>query len=205
MTEEEEPVKVEEPIVEYGRLDQNRLYTYWDYLKWEFTERVELIRGKIFRMGAPGVCHQTVSGNLARVVLSLFYGEPCHVLFAPFDVRLPVPKAGKDTTVVQPDFCIVCDPQKLQNARACDGAPDLVAEILSPGNTTHETRTKFDLYRDSGVREYWIIHPSEKTVLVYTLDNGRYVGLQPFTEDMDVQSPLFPRLRVKVSDVFHRI
>jgi len=205
MPEEEEPQKAEEPITEYGRLDQGGIYTYWDYLKWEFTERVELIKGKIFKMGAPNVGHQRISGNVFVALHAQFHGKSCEVFAAPFDVRLPVPKAGKDTTVVQPDLCIICDPQKLQNARSCDGAPDLVMEILSPGNTTHETRTKFKLYRDSGVREYWIIEPSKRAVSVYALQSGEYVGLQPSADGTVVQSRLFPDLRMGLSEIFYRI
>jgi len=203
--EEEEPAKVEEPITEYGRLDPGGIYTYRDYLKWEFTERVELIKGKVFKMGAPNVGHQRISVNILGVLYTKFHGKSCEVFSAPFDVRLPVPKAGKDTTVVQPDLCIICDPQKLLNARSCDGAPDLVMEILSPGNTSHEMHTKYELYRDSGVKEYWIVQPSEKTVLIYILEKGEYIGLKPFVEDMVVQSPLFPALRICVADVFYRV
>ena len=204
--EEKEPDKVEEPIVEYGRLDLNGIYTYWDYLKWQFEERVELIRGKIFKMSpAPNVSHQVVIGNLFYVVRKVFENHACQVFVAPFDVRLPVPNALKDTTVVQPDICIICNLEKIADGKACNGAPDLVVEILSPGNSKHDMKTKFELYEASGVKEYWIVQPAERIVLLYTLIDGKYIGLRPYSEGMMLESQLFPELKIEVSDIFYKV
>lgn len=201
----EEPEKFEEPIAEYRKLDLEKLYTYWDYLKWTFTERVELIRGKVVRMSpAPGEMHQSISGNLSYALAQVFRKSPCRLYVAPFDVRLPVPKATKDSTVVQPDLCIICDETKIDE-RGCNGAPDLMVEILSPGNSRHDTAIKFELYEISGVKEYWIIEPAERVVLVYTLRGDKYVGLHPFAEGMTIESPLFPELRIPVDEIFYRV
>lgn len=198
-------MKAEEPIVEYNQLNPEGSYTYFDYLKWQFKERVELIRGKIFKMSpAPNVDHQRIISNLSHPIITFFHRKTCSVFYAPFDVRLPIPKADKDSTVVQPDLCIICDENKLDK-RGCNDAPDLVVEILSPGNSKHEMDTKFQLYQESGVKEYWMVEPAEKTVFVYTLQNGTYIGLRPFIEGMIVESPLFPQLQVEVSDVFYGI
>ena len=195
-------MEAEEPIVSYGQLNPEGSYTYWDYLKWRFEERVELIKGKVFKMSpAPGPNHQRISGQLFLSMAGGFSYMGCEIFHAPFDVRLPIPKAGKDTTVVQPDLCIICDKSKI-DTRGCDGAPDLVVEILSPGNSRHEMDTKFKLYEESGVKEYWIVYPAERAIFVYTLQGGRYIGLRPFAEGMQVESPLFPQLKVDVSSVF---
>jgi Uma2 family endonuclease len=114
---------------------------------------------------------------------------------------LPVPKAGKDSTVVQPDICIICDLSKLDE-RGCNGAPDLVVEIVSPSNSKYDLVTKFELYQDSGVKEYWIIQPESKTILIYSLQNGRYIGLPPLTEGQKINSPLFPMIDFEVEGVF---
>jgi Uma2 family endonuclease len=197
-------MEVNEAITDYGQLDLNRLYTYFDYMKWRFQERVELIRGKVFKMSpAPNVNHQTVNGNLHVILYMLVKPKGCRVFIAPFDVRLPVPYAAKDSTVVQPDICIICDENKLDE-QGCNGAPDLVVEILSPGNSKHEREIKFQLYEESGVSEYWIVDPEERHILVYSLVNGKYEKLNPFLEGM-IQSPLFPELRVNVEEVFERI
>jgi len=198
-------MKAEEPITDYGRLDLNGTYTYWDYLRWQFKERVELIKGKVFKMSpAPGSVHQKISGNLSYPIHSFFFKKTCAVFVAPYDVRLPIPRADKDSTVVQPDLCVICDESKI-DARGCNGAPDLVVEILSPGNIRHEMDTKFQLYQESGVKEYWIVVPATKAIFVYVLKNGQYEGSKPFAEGMTVESRLFPDLKVVVDDVFYGI
>ncbi len=199
-------MKAEEPIESYDKLNPDGLYTYWDYLKWQFAERVELIRGRLFKMSpAPGSLHQTIAGNLFFRVNSIFWAKSCRVFPAPFDVRLPIAGNLKDSTVVQPDLCVVCDEAKLSDSRGCNGAPDLVAEILSPGNSRHEMDTKFHLYEESGVKEYWIIQPESRTVLVYHLINGLYSGLPPFTEGMELHGLVFPDLRFPVDELFHKL
>ncbi len=195
-------MKAEEPIVAYESLDQSKSYTYWDYLKWQFTERIELIKGKIFKMSpTPGTRHQLISANLYSELGKIFSLLPCKWFPAPFDVRLPVPNNDKDTTVVQPDICIVCDLSKLDE-RGCNGAPDLVVEIVSPQNARHDTVTKFELYQASGVKEYWIVQPETRHIFIYTLIDGKFIGLPPLTEGQVIKSPLFPALELEVTGVF---
>ncbi len=204
---------IEEPSIAYGaeitsldQLDLTKLYSYADYFRWKFQERVELIGGLIHKMSpAPGPTHQSVSLKLTLKVGLFFEDKICRVFAAPFDVRLPDSKKGTEDeqvfTVVQPDLCVICDPAKIDN-RGCIGAPDLAVEILSPGNTEKEMGIKFDLYEENVVKEYWIVEPSHKTILVYTLVDGKFAGLKPFTEDDDMASPLFPELKFKVGEVF---
>ncbi|MGJ7030534.1 Uma2 family endonuclease [Niabella hirudinis] len=204
--------KAEEPFVPYGaitsldQLDTSQRYSYADYFRWKFQERVELLRGWIHKMSpAPGMKHQSISLTLTLQIGNYFKGKTCKVFTAPFDVRLPDTKNRKRDelvfTVVQPDICIICDAEKIDD-RGCIGAPDLVIEILSPGNTQKEMGIKFDLYEESGVKEYWLVEPQDKVVLVYLLKEGKYVGLKPFTEDNEISSALFPDLKFKVSDIF---
>ncbi len=104
-------------------------------------------------------------------------------------------------TVVQPDLCVVCDLIKLEDDRSCNGAPDLVVEILSPGNTKREMKDKFELYEEAGVREYWLVHPLDESVQIYVLnEEERYIGLQPATEI--ARSRIFPELSVELAEVF---
>ena len=130
----------------------NGIYTYADYLMWKIKDRLELLKGKIFQMGAPSLTHQTVSMNFSRLLSNYFYKTPCKLFAAPFDVRL-AKKGEKDNevyTVVQPDLCVVCDADKLDE-RGCWGAPDLIIEILSPGNSKKEMLNKYELYEEAGV------------------------------------------------------
>lgn len=197
---------VEKPILDYGELDLNGTYTYFDYLNWQFPERVELIRGKVFKLNQITYTnHQLVLGSLAILLTKELRGQKDIAVFmGPLDIRLPVPSSSIDSTVVQPDICIICNKNKLDEL-SCNGAPDLVVEILAPGNTSHELNTKFKLYEESGVKEYWIIESFHKTVFVYTLVDANYIGLRPFTEGMQVQSPLFPDLAINVDAIFEDI
>jgi len=196
---------VEEPITDYNQLDLTKSYTWVEYMKWRFTERVELIRGHIVKMSpAPNVNHQSLAGQMYGTFGNAFSKTNCRWFPAPFDVRLPIPSAKKDSTVVQPDLCVICDASKLDE-HGCDGAPDLVVEILSPGNSKHDLDVKFKLYEESGVKEYWIVQPASRDVLIYTLQNGCYIGLRPFTEGIVVQGLLFPELKLSVDDLFKNV
>jgi Uma2 family endonuclease len=196
---------IEEPIAFYGQLDQSKSYTYTDYMKWQFDERVELIKGKILKMAAaPSRKHQITSGNLHFELSTVFRKNKCQLYSAPFDVRLPISGTSGIDTVVQPDLCVVCDEAKLDDA-GCNGAPDLIVEILSPSNTRHDLKTKFELYEEVGVSEYWIVSPWDKTVIVYYLKEGNYLGSKFYTEGSTIQSIHFPDLKVDVLGVFEGV
>lgn len=189
-------------------LDLNKQYTYADYLTWKFEERVELFRGFIAQMSAPNRKHQQIAFRVNFTLARYFEGHPCECYFAPFDVRLPKPehlrKNDKDIyTVVQPDLCVICDPSKLDD-KGCIGAPDLVVEILSPGNSKKEMNIKFDLYQESGVKEYWIIDPAAQYAFVYTLDEQTltFSNKRPLDIDGTLQSNLFPGLEFEMKAIF---
>jgi len=193
-------------ITNISQLDLNKTYSYADYLTWKFQDRLELLKGRIFKMSpAPGRVHQNISGKLFFNLYKYFEHKSCNVYSAPFDVRLLNKKLSTPDkevfTVVQPDLCVVCDDEKLDD-RGCNGAPDLVIEILSPGNSKKELGIKFDLYEEAGVKEYWIVEPAEKSVFVYTLTDGKLSGLRPLTEDDKIKSPLFPEFELDVADIF---
>lgn len=196
-------MKVEEPIAEYGQLDTSKTYTYLQYLTWKFEERIELIKGRIFKMSpAPSMLHQSVLSELHVLFYNSFKKHNCKVFFAPFDVRLPIYKRDEINTVVQPDLCVVCDANKLDE-KGCKGVPDLMLEVLSPSNTKHDLETKFNLYEEVGVLEYWIVNPAEKYVTVYTLVDGKYVGSKPYMNEKEVVlSSQFSDLKVVVGDIF---
>jgi Uma2 family endonuclease len=193
-------------ITKLSDLDLDKTYSYADYLLWQFQERVELIKGKIFEMSpSPSRKHQEVSIILLRYLDRYFENNSCGLYHAPFDVRLVNFKKSTDDnkvfTVVQPDLCIVCDEEKLDD-RGCIGAPDLVIEILSPGNSKKEMGIKFDLYEENGVKEYWIVEPAENSIFIYTLKEGKYSGLKPCIEGQKITSPLFPELDFEIEKVF---
>lgn len=179
----------------------NGVYTYADYVLWNIKERLEVIKGKIFRLDTPDVSHQKISGNLYGEMYHYFKGKSCKLFAAPFDVVLKN-KKGIEDSVVQPDICVVCDPKKLENDKRCLGAPDLIIEILSPGNTKKEMRYKYELYEEAGVYEYWVVRPIDKEITQFVLENGKYRALPPIIEGDMVSSAKFPELTVATEDIF---
>ena len=190
----------------FSDLDLNGTYSYADYLKWTFDERLELLRGKIFKMPpAPASKHQLIVGEIHYQIKKYLYRKPCKVFLSPFDVRLAPRRKeanSKVFTVVQPDVCVVCDLSKIDK-KGCVGAPDLVVEVLSPGNTGREMKDKYEIYEENGVKEYWLVEPNDRIVLVYVLnEQGRYVGLKPFTETEILTSITIKDFAVPVSEIF---
>ncbi|WP_027001886.1 Uma2 family endonuclease [Hugenholtzia roseola] len=195
-------------ITDINDLDLNGTYTYADYLTWRFEQSVELIKGKIFKMSpAPSRKHQKISGKLYVKVFMAFQKNACEVYSAPFDVRLLDKKKSLKAnteiyTVVQPDICVICDKSKLDE-RGCIGAPDLIIEILSPGNSKKEMRTKYALYEESGVKEYWVLYPSEHVLQQYILnENEKYELKNNFAEDEIFNSHIFSDLQIDLSEIF---
>lgn len=188
-------------------LDLSKAYTYADYYKWRLEERVELIKGKIFRMSpAPTTAHQRVSSHLFAAMFNYLTDKQCEVFAAPFDVRFPGrSKDDKDIiTVLQPDLCVVCDPQKIDD-RGCLGAPDLVVEILSAGNHKRELKYKYDIYEEAGVKEYWIADPAEKSVQIYVLTDGVFLASGPLYEEDTATSTAIPGFTVNLTSIFERV
>ena len=193
-------------VTDINELDFDKTYSYADYLTWRFQERLELFKGRLFKMSpAPSTTHQKVASNLHGILWNKFKNHPCKLFSAPFDVRLlDKKKSTKDSeifTVVQPDLCIICDENKLDQ-RGAFGAPDLVIEILSPGNSKKELKYKFDLYEEAGVLEYWIVNPEDKTFLIYVLRDNQFIGLHPLIEEDQIKSPLFPQLDFILEEIF---
>ena len=179
----------------------NGIYTYADYLMWKIKDRVEILKGKIFKMSpAPAISHQSISFNLSGLFFMYFHNKPCKAFASPFDVVLKN-KDGKEDTVVQPDLCVVCDSEKLADGKRCQGAPDLIIEILSPGNSKKELKNKYELYQEAGVREYWLVHPQDEYVIINVLENNLYRALPPFV-DKEVTSVIFPDLSLQTEDIF---
>ncbi len=190
-----------------AELDLNKTYTYADYFKWKFEDRVELIKGKLFKMSpAPNRIHQQLSGSVHGQLWSFLRGGKCQVFAAPFDVRLPrKSKEDKDIiTVLQPDICVICDPAKLDD-KGCIGAPDIVVEILSPGNNSKELKNKYEVYEESGVKEYWVVSPQDNTFIIYTLINGKYDASRLMVAGDVITSAILPGFSLDLTELFDDI
>jgi len=196
-------------ITDINDLDFGKKYTYADYLNWQFEEMVELIKGKVFRMSpAPGTSHQWVSGSLFYQIYNYLKDRSCKVFPAPFDVRLPLPPAHRDEnkidTVVQPDICVICDLEKLDE-KGCKGSPNWIIEILSNSTASKDLNEKFELYQHAGVKEYWIVSPKEQSVNAFTLDEkGKYQPQRPtpFSKSEKIPVGIFSDFIIELEEVF---
>jgi len=182
-------------------------YTYADYLQWPEGERWELIDGVAWDMSpAPRRSHQKILGLLFWLIADRTDDSPCETYVAPFDVRLPDhPEGGADesvSTVVQPDISVFCDSARLDD-RGALGAPTLVVEILSPSTSYKDQTDKLALYERHGVREYWLVHPTDRTVRIYRLGaDGLFGKDEVFDATMAIRSAVLTDLVVDVGALF---
>ena len=193
--------------MELSDLDLGKHYSYADYLSWKFKEKVELLHGKIMAMPpAPSSEHQQISWNITVELGNYLKASKssCRAFHAPFDVRLPAQEESRKTdTVLQPDLCVICDLSKIDR-QGCNGAPDLVVEILSPGNPQKEMQDKYEVYEEGGVREYWLVMPAQQSVQPFVLDEGnrKFYGVQPVPISGVIASHILPDLHIALSEIF---
>lgn len=181
-------------------------FTYGDYEKWPEDQRWELIDGIPYDMTpAPSRKHQEILGELYLQFAAYLKNKSCKVYLAPFDVRLPQgdEPGEKVRTVVQPDLTVVCDHAKLDE-KGCLGAPDLAIEILSPHTAAKDLKIKLDLYERAGVKEYWAVHPLDRTILVFALQsNGKYGKPAVYDRRDTISVSIFKGdLRVDAAEIF---
>lgn len=193
------------PVTSVTQLDPSGVYSYKDYLSWQFSEVVELIRGKIFKKSQPPLTkHQVIVGRLFSELERYLRRKGRQVFVAPFYVRLVRQSPISDeriTTVVQPDNCIVCDPTKIDE-KGCIGVPDMNVEELSPGSASRDLHIKFDLYQEFGVKEYWMVSPGEQNVVVYLLEDGRYVMDDDYSAPGEIPVRTLPGFGIEWAEVF---
>lgn len=175
--------------------------TYEDYCQLDTDQRMEIINGVPIVMQAPSIAHQTVVINLSFEFKSYFKGKTCRPFVAPVDVRINYDQ--RDDKIVQPDLLVVCDPRTLEDGQALKGAPDLIVEIVSPSSAKYDRVTKFNLYQEAGVKEYWLVDTVNQIVEVFVLENERYVAFDRNEEV--VKSALFPDLMVTYEAIFDGI
>ena len=144
-------------------------HTMEEYLALPEGTRIEMIDNVFYDMGAPTTIHQTICGMIYHQILSFISEKngPCIPYIAPTDVQLNC----DDKTMVEPDVLVVCDRSKITKTRVV-GAPDLIVEILSPGRWFVDTILKMKKYKEAGVREYWIVDPEEKKLVVFHFEEN---------------------------------
>ena len=159
-------------------------YTIEDYYGLPDDVRAELIDGEIYDMSAPQVAHQVLLGSLFNRLSEFIKrkGRQCLPLVAPVDVQLDM----DDKTMVQPDILVLCNRDKLKK-RVIYGAPDMIIEILSKSSWKKDTFFKLGKYLDAGVREYWMVDPDRKKVVVYDFEHSPTTVIYGFEEQVPVR------------------
>ena len=181
----------EEDVIQKNMaLAQEKVYTVEDIEELPEGVRAELIDGQMFYMATPARKHQGLVGNLFGEIFAYLNQNKgkCAVYPAPFAVYLN----EDNRTYLEPDITVVCDRDKLDD-KGCHGAPDFVAEILSPSSRSRDCLLKLIRYREAGVREYWIVDPERETVTVYDFAENT-VGSYTFGDKVRVN--LFPGLEI---------
>ena len=159
-------------------------------------KRAEVFDGVVYDIASPSQIHQAVSMQLSTVINNYLLRKKgsCSIFSAPFDVKL----SDSPLTIVQPDIMVVCDKDKLDGKR-CNGAPDFIIEIVSPGNAADDYIRKLYYYKNYGVREYWIVDPKRKTITVNYFE-GNIVSVQyPF--DSIIKVNIYEDLLINFSEI----
>lgn len=159
-------------------------YTVDDYYRIREEKRIELIDGFIYDMATPAVVHQLIVTELLTRLHSFIRSRKgqCIVSASPISVQLDCDKK----TMLEPDIIIVCNRDLLQE-KAVFGAPDFVVEVLSPSTRKKDMSLKLAKYMHAGVREYWLVDPKSKRVLVYDLEQVDFPELYTFEHQVPVK------------------
>lgn len=185
-------------------LEPGNHYTLADALTWSEQDHIELICGVPFDLKIPPRVHQEIRRNLGIQLYNYAEGKTCEVYYVPLAVR-PFERASDRTenvdTLVEPDITVVCDSSKLDDI-GCKGAPELVVEILSPLTQRHDKFTKFNLYQQAGVQEYWIVDPASKSVQVFVLRDGYYTAKDYGEVDDKLRVNVLGNCTIDLSKVF---
>lgn len=179
-------------------------YTYADLLMWDDNIRYELYYGFPVALASSFGAHQEISGEIYYQLKHYLKGKQCKAYYAPFDVRLFEREGDRPEdvdVVLQPDLLVVCDKNKIDH-RGVHGAPDMVAEVLSPSTVRYDRHIKLNLYQRAGVREYWIVDPAARTVCVYVLENGAYHAGVIYSADRTVPVSVLDDCRIDLTEVF---
>jgi len=175
---------------------QTEAITLGQYEALPENRRVEVFDGVAYDPASPSQIHQTLSMELSNILYNYIKSKKgsCQVFHAPFDVKL----SDKPLTIVQPDIMIICDMNKLDGKR-CNGAPDFIIEIVSPGNPADDYIRKAYYYKNAGVREYWIVDPRRRTVTVNYFE-GNIVSV-PYPFDSIIKVNIYDDLLISFSEI----
>lgn len=177
-------------------LPQEKTYSIKNIYALPDGQRAELLDGKMYMIAPPSTGHQRILMNLAGEIREHIKKKQgsCEVFPAPFAVFL----YADDKNYVEPDISVICDKTKLDD-KGCNGAPDWIIEITSPSNPHMDYDIKLFKYRTAGVREYWIVNPQKKTIMVYDLEKGEKSNQYDFEDIIPVC--IYDDLSIQLSEL----
>jgi Uma2 family endonuclease len=172
-----------------------------DYYNLPEGSKYQLIEGDLYMAPAPNLHHQTIVGNLAFTLRSYLEQNPIGLLFqAPTDVFF------SRESIWQPDLFIVLNARRqILTVRRCEGAPDFIAEILSPSNQDLDLHTKKAVYARAGVTEYWILDPEGKEMLIHRFDENPNDPIAHLRPPEKATSSFFPGLAIDLEQLFRQV
>ncbi|MGI6049873.1 MAG: type II toxin-antitoxin system prevent-host-death family antitoxin [Acetivibrionales bacterium] len=195
-------MKLKEQALDYQYAGQKVSYEEFMDIYENSELRMEYVEGEIILSASPSFAHQEISGNLYLVFSKFLKGKKCKVVYAPFDVHFYKPDSN-DPDVCQPDLLIACDiEEKLNEKGRYMGTPSLVVEILSPSSRSLDMIKKLNTYMLSGVNEYWMADPDNKTVIVYIFKDRKIENFITYKNDEVVSSRVFNGMVAPLSEVF---
>ena len=169
-------------------------------------QRYELIDGEIYLLASSSFYHQVIVNELAWHFSSYFRERPCRSLTAPLEVRLFAFALEKEPNVVQPDIIVICDEDRINEENKYEGIPSLVVEVVSPATKGKDMITKPNLYMKSGILEYWIVNPENKTITQYTFTGNRKLkNIKEYGRNEKICSSVFENLEIPLQAIFESI
>lgn len=170
-------------------------YTINDIYSLPEGHRAELIDSQLYMMAPPGRLHQKILGTLYRKIATYIdrKGGSCEVYIAPFAIFL----TSDEKNYVEPDISVICDTNKLTD-KGCAGAPDWIVEIVSPSSRRMDYYLKLFKYRTAGVREYWIVDPDKKRIMVYTFESD---DTAEYTFSETIKAGIYDDLEIDFSSI----
>jgi Uma2 family endonuclease len=182
--------------------DEALINSYEEYL--EIEDRVEIIDGVIYTMDSPHHIHQEIVGGAYSQLRVQLKGKRRHPYVSPYDVKLPFRSLKQDSlfTIVQPDVIIICDPTKNKEAYI-EGAPDFIIEVLSDSTRSKDTIIKLNKYASVGVKEYWMVDPINKTVMIAMLGEDNFYLMESVKAEGKVALRTQEGLSIDFDDIFN--
>lgn len=194
---------VKEDTAEYNPDKMKVSYKEFKKITEDSEHRYEYIDGYLYLMVSPTVKHQRVVRNLLVKLDNWFRNKECEPFTSPFEVTLyKGDEIQENINIVQPDILVICDQEKIDEEDRYQGTPELVIEVLSKTSKHRDFVTKLELYRITGIKEYWIVNPFTEEINIFTFDNDEIREVTTYKKDEILKSFVFKGLEINLSEIY---